>query len=183
MRVLVLTKGFAATTVDQVCDGAEVTKGSFYHHFRSKEELGIAALHAYFDDIVTAFQAGDWASLDDPSARLAAFVRHASDVLTGPVTVHGCMLGSLSLDLAETAPEVRRLLASMFAELRDMVAELVAAAAADRGRELDAARLGDQFLAVLEGSIVLAKAHGDPAIRRHGMDLYGEHLALLLGEA
>ena len=33
MRRVALSKGFAATTVDEICERAGVTKGSFYHHF------------------------------------------------------------------------------------------------------------------------------------------------------
>ena len=42
---LIRTKGYAATTVDDICTAAAVTKGAFFHHFKSKEALGIAALH------------------------------------------------------------------------------------------------------------------------------------------
>ena len=36
-------KGFAATSVDELCQAAGVTKGAFFHHFHTKEELGVAA--------------------------------------------------------------------------------------------------------------------------------------------
>ena len=35
---VIRTKGYAATTVDDICNAAEVTKGSFFHHFKGKEE-------------------------------------------------------------------------------------------------------------------------------------------------
>jgi TetR/AcrR family transcriptional repressor of nem operon len=153
MRRVALAKGFPATTVEEVCEMAGVTKGSFYHHFHGK---------------------------DDPVLRLQAFVAHAGEVSTGPVMVYGCLIGSFALDLAESSPELRPRLSQMFVALRDVVAGLVAAAAAERGRELDAGRLGDQFLAVVEGSIVLAKAHADPSLPGRGLALFGEHLDLLL---
>jgi TetR/AcrR family transcriptional repressor of nem operon len=37
-------KGYAATTVDDICHSAGVTKGSFFHHFKSKDELALAAV-------------------------------------------------------------------------------------------------------------------------------------------
>src|SRR5882757_2899582 len=95
MRCLILTKGFPATTVDEVCERAGVTKGSFYHHFQSKEDLGVAALRAYYDDVRVAFTGGGWAEIEDPWLRLRQFLRQAADVLTGPVMANGCMLGTL----------------------------------------------------------------------------------------
>ena len=40
---LIRTKGYAATAIDDLCHAAGVTKGAFFHHFRSKEELAVAA--------------------------------------------------------------------------------------------------------------------------------------------
>ncbi len=180
MRRVALAKGFPATTVDEICERAGVTKGSFYHHFASKDDLGVAALESYFEDVVAAFTQGAWTAEDDPVARLHAFVAHAGEVCVGPVMTYGCLIGSFALDLAESWPEVRPRLAAMFGALRDFVANLVGEAAAARGADIDHAQFGDQFLAVVEGSIVLAKAHADPAMPQRQMALLGQHLALLL---
>lgn len=182
MRRIALSKGFPAATVDEVCEMAGVTKGSFYHHFASKDELGLAAVESYFDDVVATFGSGDWTGVDDPVARLRAFIAHAADVCIGPVMVYGCLIGSMTLDMAESAPELRERLSQMFAALRDVVAGLVAGAAVatDRAAEVDPAQFGDQFLAILEGSIILAKAHGDTMVPRRGLVLLGDHLDLLL---
>ena len=40
---VIRTKGYAATTVDDICEQAGVTKGSFFHHFKSKDELALSA--------------------------------------------------------------------------------------------------------------------------------------------
>jgi TetR/AcrR family transcriptional repressor of nem operon len=179
-RRLALLKGFPASTVDEICELAGVTKGSFYHHFESKEALGAAAVEAYFADVVAAFGAGGWAEVDDPVARLRAFMAHAIEVCTGPVLTYGCLIGSFALDLAESSPALRDRLSEMFVALRGVVAGVVADAARQRGREIDAGAFGDQFLAVLEGSIILAKAHADPAVPRRGLALLAGHLDLLL---
>jgi TetR/AcrR family transcriptional repressor of nem operon len=179
-RRLALSKGFPATTVDEICEMAGVTKGSFYHHFESKDDLGTAALEAYFADVVAAFGGGTWAQVEDPVMRVQAFIANAIEVCTGPVMAYGCLIGSYALDLAESSPELRRRLSEMFAALRDVVAGLIGEAAKHQGRDVDADALGNQFLAVLEGSIVLAKAHADPSVPRRGLALLGEHLDLLL---
>ncbi|WP_084215387.1 helix-turn-helix domain-containing protein [Sphingomonas sp. Ant20] len=50
---LIRRNGFAATSVDQLCAAAGVTKGAFFHHFVSKEALGVAA-------------AGHWLAITTP---------------------------------------------------------------------------------------------------------------------
>lgn len=42
-RDIIHQKGFAATTVDDLCQSADVTKGAFFHHFKTKDALGVAA--------------------------------------------------------------------------------------------------------------------------------------------
>jgi hypothetical protein len=94
--------------------------------------------------------------------------------------VHGCLLGSFALELAVTDAEVRVLLAELFGELRDMVAGIVAGAAAAGGAELDSVAVADQFLAVVEGAIVLAKSYGDPAVPGRAVKMFADQLAPLL---
>ena len=180
MRRVALTKGFPATTVDEICELAGVTKGSFYHHFASKDDLGVAALESYFQDVVAAFSQGEWTAIEDPVARLHAFVAHGGDVCVGPVMAYGCLIGSYALDLSTSWPDLRERLSTMFAALRDFVANLVREAAAARGVAIDAEAFGDQFLTVIEGSIVLAKAHAEPTMPKRQMALLGQHLELLL---
>ncbi len=186
MRELSLTKGYPATTVDEVCATAEVSKGSFYHHFQTKEDIGNAALDSHFDELLVALtDEGDQsgAAPSSPTGavdRLHAFLDRASAVCSGPLLVNGCMLGSFALDLAETHPEVRARLDEQFTTLADYVAELIDAAGAEVGVELPTAALARQFLALIEGSIVLAKAHDDHSILATALDLFTQHLDLLL---
>jgi len=45
---LIWDESLGAASVDAICDKAEVRKGSFYHFFKSKEELVAAALESHF---------------------------------------------------------------------------------------------------------------------------------------
>ncbi|MEL7207989.1 MAG: TetR/AcrR family transcriptional regulator [Actinomycetota bacterium] len=181
MRTLSLAKGFPATTVDEVCAQAAVSKGSFYHHFATKEEMGAAALDRYFGDLVEALTTGPFTDVVDPVDRLHAFVEHAGVVCSGPLLRNGCLLGSFALDLAESHPEIRSKLASQFDTLAAFVAGLIDDAAGAAGIEVPAAALARQFLAVIEGSIVLAKAFADPGQLTAGVGLFADHLRLLFG--
>ncbi len=46
---VIRTKGYSATTVDELCASAGVTKGAFFHHFKSKDALGVAAAEHWSD--------------------------------------------------------------------------------------------------------------------------------------
>ena len=179
-RRLALSKGLPATTVDEICDVAGVTKGSFYYYFASKDEIGLACLDDYFADLTGALTGGDWAQHSSARDRLAAFLAHAAEVSVGPALEHGCLMGSFAIDLAERQRPVQEALATMFSAMRDLVASLIAAAAAEAGRDLDAAALADQFLATVEGAVVLAKGHRDSTLPGRILTSYGDCVHALL---
>ena len=71
---LVRTKGFTATTVDDLCAAAGVTKGAFFHHFESKEALGVDAAR-YWSEMTTAFfAAAPYQTIVDPLAKLLGYI-------------------------------------------------------------------------------------------------------------
>jgi TetR/AcrR family transcriptional repressor of nem operon len=180
MRDLALTKGLPATTVDEVCERAGVTKGSFYHHFVGKEEIAEAALQGHFDDLHTALTTGEWTTSTDPVHRWRAFVANAAEVCAGPVLADGCLLGLFSLELADQAPRVREQVTGMFDRLRAVARESIAQAAVAKDRQLDADAVAAQFMVVLEGASLIAKAHDDRTVASRAMVFFGAAVDHLL---
>ncbi len=160
-RQLMLERGYPSTTVDEICELAGVSKGAFYYHFGSKEELGRVTLDAFYTDLTRAIMDGPYVDVDEPVARFLAFLDHLRDVAQGPLFKDGCLLGSFSHDLASGVDVPGLELAAKFETLRDGLAELVAPALATRpGLGFSADVVAEQMLALLEGGIVLAKAQG-----------------------
>ena len=71
---LMLAKGFTATTVDDVCESARLTKGSFFHYFETKEALGKAVLDRYVSTMFQAIQDAPFLKKDDPLQRIYGYV-------------------------------------------------------------------------------------------------------------
>ncbi len=157
-RSALLARGYSATTVDEVCAAAGVSKGSFYHAFDSKEAMGLAVLEAFYRDGVARVRGGDYLATSDRRARLEGFLRHLER--TGPeFWRHGCLMGSFAAELSASSLAIRTRVAELFDELVASVAPLFTAVLGDAD---EARELAEQMLAVLEGSIVLARAHDDP---------------------
>ncbi len=160
---LVLAKGLAGTRVDEICLAAGVTKGSFYHHFESKEQIAAALVEDFFALMAEALSQGGWADRADPVQRVLGFLDRSVVVAQGPLLRQGCILGSLSGEIAAIDPELRKTIARKFHVVIAMIAPHVEAALIGRGRakslaRLEADRLARQFMAVLEGAILLGKA-------------------------
>ena len=65
-RDVIRTKGYAGSTVDDICAAAGVTKGSFFYYFDSKEELGVAAIERFGAMAATLFGNAPYRSATDP---------------------------------------------------------------------------------------------------------------------
>ncbi len=158
---LMLSKGYAATTVEEICAAAGVSKGSFYHAFDSKEALGLAILDDWFQRQMDAYGKGPHREIRDPRARALAFIDHVERTAAG-MWRHGCLLGVFALDMADSSPTIQTRLAELFERMACGLARLFEPllAGVPRGRP-SARELADQFIAMVEGSIVLAKAYQD----------------------
>jgi TetR/AcrR family transcriptional repressor of nem operon len=160
---LMLTQGYQPTSVDEIIASAGVSKGSFYHYFKSKEELGAAVAKEYLDTALRVIGTGSYQQTKDPLERAFAFIDHI-EKSSPKLWNHGCMLGSFAIDLSDSHPTIARCLNRLMEELETRITPLlepIAAACrqddAPTGREL-----ANHMMAVVEGGIVMAKAHGDP---------------------
>ena len=181
---VVRTKGYAATTVDDLCAAAGVTKGSFFHHFKSKEEMVLQAVAhwgAWTDGI---FAAAPYAAAADPRARVFGYLDFRRDLLDHTVPQFTCLMGTLVQETYETHPAVR---AACDRGMSTHVANLT--------RDIEAARLlhapdaawtaesvGYFIQAVLQGSFIFAQAKQDANVARGNLAPLRRYLESLLGK-
>ena len=90
---LVRRQGYAATSVDQICAAAGVTKGAFFHHFPSKEDLGIAAAAQWTTRAAPLFELPPYTKLDDPLERLLGHIDMRMAMIEGPAEGFTCFVG------------------------------------------------------------------------------------------
>src|ERR1039457_4030385 len=104
---VIRAKGYAATTVDDICHQAGVTKGSFFHHFKSKDELALSAT-AHWEAMTEGFfAAASYHKPTDPLDRLLGYVQFRGAILTGELPDYTCLLGTLVQETYATHPDIR----------------------------------------------------------------------------
>jgi TetR/AcrR family transcriptional repressor of nem operon len=155
---LMLARGYSATSVDEICSTGGVSKGSFYHFFASKEELGLAVLNRFYQEGVRLVGNGDFLSVTDPRERLEAFFDHL-EAVAPEFWQRGCLLGNFATELAESNPVIHARVTELFDDLVERLAPLFGAVIGDAK---EASSLAEEMLMVLEGSIILARVHDDP---------------------
>ncbi|MGH8495488.1 MAG: TetR/AcrR family transcriptional regulator [Gammaproteobacteria bacterium] len=154
-------QGYLETGVDQIIADAGVSKGSFYHAFKSKEALGLETLDSYFEDRRRILADGPHRQIEDPVERALAFVEHTADMAPS-LWEHGCLMGSFATDMARNHPAFRAKLEALF-DASEVALTAVLAPIAERAgpRGPSATDLARQYLAAIQGAIIQGQAYGD----------------------
>ena len=180
--MVIREKGYTDTTVDDLCREAGVTKGAFFHHFKSKEELAVAAAGHFGAMAAGLFGAAPFASLTDPLERLLGYIDFRRSILSSDLVDCTCLLGTMAQETFITHPAIRDACAAeMLGHAATLEADIAAAMSAS-GRSLDftAESLARHTQAVLQGAFVLAKATGGPEIAEESIDHLRRYVSLLL---
>jgi TetR/AcrR family transcriptional repressor of nem operon len=182
---VIRAKGYASTTVEDICQQAGVTKGSFFHHFKSKDDLALAAT-AHWEAVTEAFfAAAPYHKHIDPLQRLIGYVKFRGAILAGELPDYTCLLGTLVQETYATHPEIRA------ARNRGMSRHI-----AGLTRDVEAAKklyaprarwsvqsVGYFMQSVLQGSFVFAKAKQNPEVVRHNLEHLHRYLEILFAQS
>jgi TetR/AcrR family transcriptional regulator, transcriptional repressor for nem operon len=168
---LIRTKGYAATTVDDICHRAGVTKGSFFHHFKTKDDLALSAT-SYWEAMTEALFAGaPYHQHEDPLDRLLGYVELRGAMLQGELPDYTCLLGTLVQETYATHPEIRAACDRTLSRHVEALARDVEAAKkrhAPKAR-FSAESVGYFIQSALQGSFVFAKAKQSPEVVRENL--------------
>lgn len=184
-HALVRRQGWSATSVDQLCHAAGVTKGAFFHHFRTKDELGIAAARHWGEVTTPLFASAPYHGLRDPLERVLGYLDFRERLAHGPLEAITCFVGTTVQEAYASSEPIRVACGEViFDHAARLEADLRAAIAQYPPRvPVTAASLAAYTQAALQGGFVLAKAHGDNAPLLEAIGHLRNYLALLFGRA
>lgn len=184
-RDVIRAQGFSATTVDDLCKAAGVTKGAFFHHFASKEVLGVAAAASWAETTSAFFAEAPYHDLPDPLDRLLAYIAFRKTIIDGDLAEFTCLVGTMAQEVYASHPAIRdACAASIFGHAATIEPDIEAAMTA-RGIEAEwtAASLAAHTQAVLQGAFILAKATGGAGVARDSVDHLARYVRLLFQPA
>ncbi len=180
---LIRTKGFAGTSVDDLCKDAGVTKGAFFHHFATKEALGVATADYWSQSASRLFRGAQYHALEDPLDRVLAYIDLRAALIGGPVEGFTCVAGTMVQESFLSSDAIR---AACDASISDnalaLEADIRAAMRLYGVAETDAASLALHIQGVLQGGFILAKAKGDAGPALESVAHLKRYFELLFGK-
>jgi TetR/AcrR family transcriptional regulator, transcriptional repressor for nem operon len=178
---VVRAKGYAATTVDDICHAAGVTKGSFFHHFHSKDDLALSAAAFWGEMTEGFFASAPYHQSEDPLQRLLGYIDFRAEILQGDLSDYTCLLGTLVQETYATHPDIR---AACDKGLSTHIAIITCdVEAAKRLYAPDAPwsaeSVGYFIQSVLQGAFIFAKAKQSPEVVRESLAHLRQYLGLI----
>ncbi len=174
------TKGYAATSVDELCARAGVTKGAFFHHFASKNELAVAAAGHWSSMTGELFAQASYHQHKDPLKRLFGYLDFRKTLLKGAVPEFTCFVGTMLQEAYETYPDIRAACdASISGHAARLEADIAEAMTKYGVMGTSAASLALHTQAVLQGAFILAKAKGGAGVAAESIDHLRRYIELL----
>jgi len=179
---VIRTKGYSATTVDDLCAVAEVTKGAFFHHFKTKDELAVAAAERWSEVTGALFATAPYHDHAGPLDRVLAYLDFRKALLAGTVPDFTCLVGTMVQEAYDSCPAIRAACdASISGHAKTLEADIAAAMdAAGIDGDWTAESLALHTQAVLQGAFILAKARGGADVAAESIDHLKRYIALLL---
>ena len=182
---VVRKQGYAATSVDELCKKAGVTKGAFFHHFESKDALAVAAANHWSDTTGALFAQASYHAPEDPLDRVLAYIDFRRALLKGKPAEFTCFAGTTVQETFATSDNIRAACkASIYGHAETLVADISEAMRRHKVKgDWTAQSLALHTQAVLQGAFILAKASGSATIAVESANHLRRYIELLFNRS
>jgi TetR/AcrR family transcriptional repressor of nem operon len=182
---LTMGNGFAATSVDDIIAAADTTKGGFYNHFPTKQDLGRELVQRYCDEdaaLLADLAVRSARLADDPLQRLLIFIGLLADAVDEAIgEMPGCLVASFCYQRELVDDDTRALMVTAFqrwaTEIRSQLDQVVEVYPPRRDVDLDA--IADQAATTVEGCYVMVRVLDDFTFARRQLMQLRNYLELL----
>jgi TetR/AcrR family transcriptional regulator, transcriptional repressor for nem operon len=158
-RQLFLQQGYTATGIAQIVRAADARPGSLYYFFPTKEDLLQAVLERYKDLLWPVVIQPVFDRVSDPIERIFGVLDGYRQMLLTTACRQGCPIGNLALEMSESSPGARKLVAENFTNWKHAVEQCLDDAAGRLSEHVDRAALASFVLTVMEGGVMQARAY------------------------
>ena len=170
---MLLRQGYHALGIAAVLEATEIPKGSFYHHFRSKEDFGLQVIDLYMTEVHAGldFCLGDESR--PPLRRVRRFFELSEEKYRSEGYL-GCLLGGLGQELSGVSEVFRSKVEQCLSEISRRIARCLEKATeqGDLPPDTDPQQLAELLVNCWEGAALRTRLRRDPAPLREMLDFY-----------
>ena len=170
---LMSAKGFESTSVQDIIEAAQVTKSNFYYHFKTKEELCLAALAVMEEYFITYILQPTLLNLElSPKNRLKAFFNEFRAKMESNSCTQGCPFSTLASETSDFYPEFRERIAQFYQRKAKHI-EQCFAEGVQKGEfrtDIPPAQASTLLLSAMTGTMLLAKSYKDVDVISQNID-------------
>ncbi len=165
---LFLHKGYGTVGTQHICTNAKVNKGTFYHFFPSKSALLVAAIETYavsFNDLFEGIARSEAPVAEKLVSLFEVPCEANRRWYSANGFAQGCLVGNMALELATVDPDVCQAANAALSLWSKSVEPIVAEfAGSEMLGDLDPAEGARCIIAMIQGSLLMAKANNDPEL-------------------
>jgi len=186
-QAMILSRGFAGTSLDGLIQSLDLTKGAFFHHFDSKADLAQHLIQRFADDGVALFESYKARAekfSDDPLQQLLIIINLYSELFEGLTEPYpGCLLAAYVYELQLFDDDLKPLITAEFRLIRKELGALIRRIGKryPPRAKVDPVALADMFSSTFEGAFVLSKAFDEPQLTVQQLQLYRSFIEVLFG--
>ena len=176
-------QGYAATGMAEILSKAEANAGSFYHFFKTKEELLLAVLELYIHSLEPVVVQPVLGAIADPVERVFGILEFYRQNLLKTGCTYGCPIGRLALEIPEEQFRVHKRLADNFDGWTAAIEKCLGDARARFPEGTNFATLSKFVLTVMEGGVMQSRAHRDVAPFDASVEHLREYFRLMMARS
>lgn len=184
-ETIILSKGFSATSIEDILEQAHITKGGFFYHFHGKGELARALVERYLEEDARLFAAlAERAEglTEDPLQQFLLFLNLLAETMENLEDVHpGCLVASFTYESQQIDDAVKALITEGMLRWRVFFHKQLTRAAARHPLryEISLDELADMLSSVIEGGIILSRVFSEKMVLVQQIRHYRNYVRLL----
>jgi TetR/AcrR family transcriptional repressor of nem operon len=170
---MLLRHGYHHLGIAAVLEATQIPKGSFYHHFESKEDFGLQVIDLYMKEVHAGL---DQCLADEslpPLQRVRRFFESTAEKYRAEGYL-GCLLGGLGQELSGVSEAFRRKVEQCFGEIARRIAGCLREGIqrGDLPKDTNPQKMAELLVNCWEGAALRTRLRQDPAPLREMLDFF-----------
>jgi TetR/AcrR family transcriptional repressor of nem operon len=185
---IILRRGYAGTSIEEIIGEAGITKGGFFYHFHGKKDLARSLIKRFLKNDIEEFTAiADRAHslTEDPLQRFLLFLKLLAEALEDLPGAHpGCLVAAFAYEAEQFDDEIRELNAQGVLAWRKIFVGYFEPVVEMYPMKIDQPldELADMLSTIIEGGIVMTKVLNDRNILPKQLLQYRDYIRVVFGQ-